>query len=75
MDSYQWRLQCREHQLAGTPGILKSTSGPSVIEAVKCERGWPVIIENLLGHACIKRQSVIPAGVHPLVSHIDTWAA
>ncbi|MNF98669.1 hypothetical protein D3C84_815390 [compost metagenome] len=75
VDSHQWCLQCREHQLAGAPGILKSTSGPSVIEAVKRECAWPIIIKNLLGHPSIKRQRIIPAGVHPLVSNINAWTA
>ncbi|MNX74402.1 hypothetical protein D3C86_1058390 [compost metagenome] len=75
MDTYQWCLQCREHQLAGAPGILESASGTSVIEAVKGERGRPIIIKNLLGHPGVKRQRIIPTGVHPLISHINAWTA
>ncbi|MCY1544152.1 hypothetical protein D9M68_800120 [compost metagenome] len=75
MDSYQRGFQRREHQLAGAPGILEAASGATVVEAVKGECAGTIIVENLLGHAGIQRQGLIPAGIDPLVAHVDARAA
>ena len=71
VDAHHRRLERREHELAGTPGVFESTTGAAVIEAVEDEPARTVAVENLLGDAAVERQGVIPARVEPGVADVD----
>ena len=68
-------LQRGEHQLAGAPGVLEAAAGAAVVEAVEHESARTVAVEDLLGHAGIERQRVVPARVEPLVADVEARIA
>jgi hypothetical protein len=71
VDAHHRRLQCREHQLAGAPGVFEATAGATVVEAIEQQATWPISIQNLPSEAGVDRERVVPARIEPVIAAVD----
>ncbi len=72
MDAYRRGLDTGEDQLAGAPGVLETSTGAPVIKHGHSDFVWTIFVQNFFDHATINLEGVVPGGVHPLVTIVDT---